>query len=74
MCEANVYLLEENGEKSLFFDSVDKVIPQEDGRILMENIFGERKTVLAEIKWMELVDHKIFIARRKSGAEPSAEK
>jgi len=74
MCEANVYLLEENGEKSLFFDSVDKVIPQEDGRILMENIFGERKTVLAEIKWMELVDHKIFIARRKSGAEPGVEK
>jgi predicted RNA-binding protein len=74
MCEANVYLLEENGEKSLFFDSVDKVIPQEDGRILMENIFGERKTVLAEIKWMELVDHKIFIARRKSCSEPSVEK
>ncbi len=74
MCEANVYLLEENGEKILFFDSVDKVIPQEDGRILMENIFGERKTVAAEIKWMELVEHKIFIARRKSGAEPGVEK
>ena len=74
MCEANVYLLEENGEKSLFFDSVDKVIPQNDGRILMENIFGERKTVLAEIKWMELVDHKIFIARRKSDADPVGEK
>ncbi len=74
MCEANVYLVEENGEKSLFFDSVDKVIPQDDGRILMENIFGERKTVWAEIKWMELVDHKIFIVRRKTGTEPAGEK
>lgn len=65
MCEANVYLLEENEEPSLLLDSVDKVIPQENGRIYLENIFGVRKTVEAEIRRMELVDHKIFLAPGK---------
>lgn len=65
MCEANVYLLEEDGSASLLFDAVDKVIPRENGKIYMENIYGERKTVSAEINRMELVDHKIFLAPKK---------
>ncbi|HCR44303.1 MAG TPA: RNA-binding protein [Ruminococcaceae bacterium] len=63
MCEANVYLLDENGEASLYLDAVDKVVPQDDGKIKMENIYGERKTILAKIKYMELVDHKIFLEK-----------
>jgi predicted RNA-binding protein len=64
MCEANVYLLGKDGEPALLMDAVDKVIPQKDGRIYLENIYGERKTVSAEIKKMELVDHKIFLSPR----------
>lgn len=60
MCEANVYWMDENGQTSLLMDSVDKVIPEEDGKIFLENIFGERRTVSARIKRMELVDHKIY--------------
>ena len=61
MCEANVYMLENDGKTNLFFDSVDRVVPLEGGRLLLENIYGERKTVTAQIKWMELVDHRVII-------------
>ncbi|WP_080064204.1 CooT family nickel-binding protein [Ruminiclostridium hungatei] len=60
MCEANVYLLDEAGSEVLILDSVDKVIPGEDG-ITLENIYSERKTLRARIKLMELVEHRIIL-------------
>jgi len=60
MCEANVYLLEEDGENTLVLESVDKIIPQKDG-IFLENIFGQRKTINAKIVEMSLVEHKIVL-------------
>lgn len=69
MCEANVYLLDEKGKANLYLDAVDKVVPQEDGKIFMENIYGERKTVEARIRNMELVDHKIYLEQTQ---KPSA--
>lgn len=62
MCEANVYLIEESGEKTLLLESVDKVIPQNDS-VFIENIFGERKTIKAQIMEMALVDHKILLKK-----------
>jgi len=62
MCESNVYWLNENGEEELLLESVDKVIPCEEG-ILLESIFSERKTVRATIKEMALVSHKILLER-----------
>ncbi len=62
MCEANVYLLDENGEEKLFLESVDKIFPEEDNLIL-EDIFGRRKTLKAKIKEMELVDHRIVLQK-----------
>lgn len=64
MCEANVYLLDESGETNLLLDAVDKVIPDDSGKIYLENIYGERKTISAKIKKMELVHHKIFLEPR----------
>ena len=61
MCEANVYLQADDGKTDLFLDAVDQVIPQDDGKIFMENIYGERRTITAKIKKMELVDHKIYL-------------
>ena len=66
MCEANVYWMDETGETSLLMDSVDKVIPEDDGKIFLENIYGERKTVSARIKRMELVDHKVYLEPKKN--------
>ncbi|MHB8063664.1 MAG: CooT family nickel-binding protein [Ruminiclostridium sp.] len=62
MCEANVYLIDENGTEVLILDSVDKVIPNKD-EIMLENIFNERKTLKARIKEMELVNHRIILEK-----------
>lgn len=62
MCEANVYLLEDNGTEVLILDSVDRVIPNND-EILLENIYNERKIVKARIKEMELVNHRIILEK-----------
>ncbi|MEE0776017.1 MAG: CooT family nickel-binding protein [Bacillota bacterium] len=63
MCEANVYLKEKDDEEyQLLMESVDKVIPNGE-EIILESIFGQRKTVKARIKEMVLVDHKIMLDR-----------
>jgi predicted RNA-binding protein len=62
LCEANVYLVDENGIEVLILDSVDKVIPNND-EILLENIYNERRTVKARIKEMELVNHRIILEK-----------
>jgi len=61
MCEANAYL-RSNGKEELLLESVDKVIPQE-GELLLENIFGQRKMIKGKIVEMALVDHKIIIEK-----------
>ena len=63
MCGANVYLKEKDDEEyQLLMESVDKVIPNGE-EIILESIFGQRKTVKARIKEMVLVDHKIMLDR-----------
>lgn len=61
MCEANAYILKDGAEE-LILESVDKVVPGEDG-ILLENIFGQQKIVRARIKEMALVNHKIILEK-----------
>jgi len=61
MCEANAYILK-NGTEELLLESVDKVVPREDG-ILLENIFGQQKIVKARIKEMALVSHRIILEK-----------
>lgn len=62
MCEANVYLIDEKGEEKLLLESVDKLEPEND-KIVMENIYGEKKIVKAKIKEMELVEHRIILEK-----------
>lgn len=62
MCEANVYLIDKDGKETLLLESVDKVIPTEEG-LFLENIFSQRKIVKAKIKEMALVEHKIFVEK-----------
>ncbi len=63
MCEANAYIIDENGQETLLLEMVDKVQPQKDS-IILENIFGQQKIVKAKIKEMALVDHKILLERK----------
>lgn len=60
MCEANAYLMEENGSESLLMEAVDKVEPDGDG-IRLISIFGEQKFIKGKIHALSLVDHKVFI-------------
>lgn len=62
MCEANVYMIDENGEEKLLLEAVDRIVPEEDS-LVMENIFGQRKTVKARIKEMQLVEHRIILQK-----------
>lgn len=61
MCEANVYVMNKEIEE-LLLERVDKIIPKGD-EIYLENIFGQRKTLMARIKELHLVDHKIILER-----------
>lgn len=62
MCEANAYLINQEGEEILVLESVDKLLPDQ-GALMLENIFGERKVIKAKIKELSLVNHKIILER-----------
>jgi predicted RNA-binding protein len=58
MCEANAYI-DKDGREELILESVDLVEPQEEGGFLLVDIFGRQKTVKAQLKRMNLVNHRI---------------
>ena len=59
MCEANAYI-SKGDEEELILKSVDLVKPQDDGDILLVDIFGTQKIIRGKLKQMNLVDHKIL--------------
>ena len=61
MCEANAYV-KNNGNEELLLESVDKITP-EDNMLVLENIYGQRKTIKGKIVEMALVEHRIVIER-----------
>ena len=63
MCEANVYMVDKNGQETLVLEMVDIVQPQKDS-VILQNIFGQQKIVKAKIKEMALVEHKILLERK----------
>ena len=60
MCEASAYLLTDE-EPELIMDSVDVVIPTDEGALKLINIFGEQRFIKGVIESLSLVDHKIYI-------------
>ncbi|MCX7746296.1 MAG: CooT family nickel-binding protein [Clostridia bacterium] len=62
MCEANAYMMDEEGNETLFLERVDKVTHEED-KLVLENIFGQRKIIKARIKELALVEHKIILEK-----------
>jgi predicted RNA-binding protein len=65
MCEANAYLLKPEGKKLMVMENVYSVKP-EQGKILLENIFGEQKLLDAEILQISLMEHKIILKPKTS--------
>ncbi|CQR70129.1 putative RNA-binding protein [Sporomusa ovata DSM 2662] len=66
MCEANAYLLK-NEKEELLMERVDRVVPQ-NGEIYLESIWGQRKTIAARIKELNLVDHRIILEPTQEGS------
>jgi predicted RNA-binding protein len=60
MCEANAYLMRD-GKEELIMANVDILRP-EDGKIDIQDIFGEQRWVNGRIIEMNLVQHRIVLA------------
>ncbi len=58
MCEANAYI-RKDGKDILFMESVDIIEPMEEKEYLLTSIFGEQKTIIGRILFMNLVNHKM---------------
>ncbi len=62
MCEAAAYVLKD-GKEELLMGEVDIIEP--DGDLLrIVNIFGEQKTIKAQIKSLNLVNHKVVLVEK----------
>ena len=62
MCEANAYLVTEDGQEELLLEAVDK-LNVEGETIRLVNIFGRQEIVRARIKALALVDHRIVLEK-----------
>ena len=61
MCQSNAYL-ENDGEEELILEDVVLIRPEGD-KILMVSIFGEEELVDAEIKFIDLLHHRIVLEK-----------
>jgi predicted RNA-binding protein len=59
MCEANAYLIKQ-GKEELILEDISILRPEKDG-LYLQNIFGEQKRIKAQIKEMNLIDHRILL-------------
>ena len=59
MCEANAYIIKE-GREELVLEDISIIRPEKD-ELYLQNIFGEQKRVKAQIKEMNLIDHRIIL-------------
>ena len=59
MCESNVYILKD-GREELVLESVD-VLENQEGKVTLVSMFGEREELMARVKNLSLVDHKIVL-------------
>ncbi len=62
MCEAAAYILK-NGREELVLADVDVIEPDGDSLRLV-NIFGEQKTLKANILSLNLVNHKVILVEK----------
>lgn len=61
MCEASAYLVQ-NGKEELLLENVDE-LHREGDTIKMINLFGDQKTLVAQIKMISFVENKIVLEK-----------
>ena len=59
MCESNVYILKD-GREELVLENVD-VLENQEGKVTLVSMFGEKEEIKARVKNLSLVDHKIIL-------------
>jgi predicted RNA-binding protein len=63
MCESNVYLRDENGDKLVMEDAAE--LKNRDGKIWIVDLLGEEKEIEGTIDEITFIDHKIVISPKK---------
>ncbi len=61
MCQSNAYLLDQTGSEKLLMEDVSLITPLDEGGIELVGLFGDRLTVQAEIKELDLLKHRIVM-------------
>ncbi|MDR1397719.1 MAG: CooT family nickel-binding protein [Desulfarculales bacterium] len=61
MCEADAYLLHEDGKEELYLAEVDVIEPCPGGQLRLISVYGEQKFLAGRIKNMSLLQHKVFL-------------
>ncbi len=61
MCQSNIYAID-TGRQELILEEVARVEIQGDS-ITMERLFGERVSLTARVKEIDLMKHRILVER-----------
>ena len=61
MCQLSAYLLDQAGGEKLLMEDVSLITPLEEGGIELVGLFGDRLTVQATIKELDLLKHRIVM-------------
>jgi predicted RNA-binding protein len=61
MCEANAYLLHEDGREELYMPEVDLIEPCAEKALRLVSIYGEQKVFQGRIKNLSLLAHKVLL-------------
>ena len=62
MCESSAYLIQD-GKEELILENVEELYT-EGNTVKIVNLFGDQKSVDAEIKHISFVDNKIILIKR----------
>ncbi|MDP2870921.1 MAG: CooT family nickel-binding protein [Bacillota bacterium] len=65
MCEANAYLVREDGSEELLLKAVDKLTIDGD-TVYLVDVFGRQERLRARVRSLALVDHKILLERTET--------
>jgi len=65
MCQSNAYLQEKSGGEKLLMEDVSLITPLDDGGVELVGLFGDRLTVAASLKEMDLLKHRIVLTETK---------
>ena len=61
MCQSNAYLQDNSGAEKLLMEDVSLITPLTDGGVELVSLFGDRLTVQATVKEMDLLKHRIVL-------------